>query len=170
MKITKKRVINTIFILTFLFEGYISVNVPFMTTNSSFLVLPSFTVINIAVFYNFMEEKDLFIITLITAFLYDFIYIGNIGIYMLTYALIVLSAKYLYYYLGERFINALLVSGALIFIKEILLGFIYYIILDKNVSIQIVAYRIVRSVGFNALYVIILYVLVNFIFKKFFRK
>jgi cell shape-determining protein MreD len=170
MKITKKRVIQLIFLFTFLLEGYLSVRVPFIATRPSLFVLPAFTVINIAVFYNFLEEKEMFQITLVAGFLYDFIYIGNVGIYMVTYSLLVLAARYLYLQLGERFLNVLLVSYALILIKEFLLGFIYFVILEKVVTIDVIAYRLVRGLLFNVLYVIFIYFLVNSRFRKFFRK
>jgi cell shape-determining protein MreD len=58
----------------------------------------------------------------------------------------------------------------LILIKEFLLGFIYFVILEKVVTIDVIAYRLVRVLLFNVLYVIFIYFLVNSRFRKFFRK
>lgn len=150
-----------IFMLSILTEPLLS-NINFNII--SFSIYPS--ILSIIILYPYLKFYKLIIYSLIIGMTYTFLYTHSL-IYIPIFILICLITYFIFKNSKYNIINIILTSMFIIFIYNTLTYLIYLLFYNLNISYTYLFAKLIFLYIFNAIYLILIYILINIIpFKK----
>ncbi len=150
-----------IFMLSILTEPLLS-NINFNII--SFSIYPS--ILSIIILYPYLKFYKLIIYSLIIGMTYTFLYTHSL-IYIPIFILICLITYFIFKNSKYNIINIILTSMFIIFIYNTLTYLIYLLFYNLNISYTYLFVKLIFLYIFNAIYLILIYILINIIpFKK----
>lgn len=150
-----------IFMLSILTEPLLS-NINFNII--SFSIYPS--ILSIIILYPYLKLYKLIIYSLIIGMTYTFLYTHSL-IYIPIFILICLITYFIFKNSKYNIINIILTSMFIIFIYNTLTYLIYLLFYNLNISYTYLFGKLIFLYIFNAIYLILIYILINIIpFKK----
>lgn len=155
------KMILFIFMLSILTEPLLS-NINFNII--SFSIYPS--ILSIIILYPYLKFYKLIIYSLIIGMTYTFLYTHSL-IYIPIFILICLITYFIFKNSKYNIINIILTSMFIIFIYNTLTYLIYLLFYNLNISYTYLFVKLIFLYIFNAIYLILIYILINIIpFKK----
>ena len=157
-----------IIIVTILLDGLLTNILPYTANNLS-LFTPMLTILIPIIIYPFYikEEKKFLITLVITGIIYDIFYTNLLFYDAIVFFLFGLMIIKLYKVIGYNYIKVLLYSLLCIILYELFNSIVILIFNLVPINLMKVLYKISHSILLNLIYVLILYIIVKKLPKKY---
>lgn len=157
--------IYIVVIISFLLDSFVS-----LLINSNSLLMPVFSLLSLVIIYPYIKKEDYlkyFITCAVTGILYDIIYTNTLFLNLGLFILLGLCVKLIFNIFSNNLLSNALTSIVIIILYRMSTYFILIIGGYLDYSFLKLLESIYSSIIVNLIYIIIFYLVINFISNKF---
>ena len=154
--------------ISFMLDGLLSILLPYQL-NDITIFKPMFTIVSFILIYPYFNKDDhqFYKVTTIYGMFYDIVYTNTFPLNTLLFFLLALTVSFIHNILSSNIVNMMIMTILTITIFEFLNYFFLNIIDYTSITFYEIIYKISHSLLINIIYVLISYLILNKISKKY---